>query len=78
MAQGAERLVGRTDELGQMEDALGELAQGHPAVIELVGEPGILFLSQKTVESHIRSMFRNLAVSSRAELARAIERAERA
>jgi DNA-binding NarL/FixJ family response regulator len=35
-----------------------------------------LFLSQKTVESHIRNMFRKLAVSSRVELARAVERAE--
>ena len=41
MAQGAERLVGRTDELAQIEDGLGELAEGRPAVIELVGEPGI-------------------------------------
>ena len=41
MAQGAEQLVGRTDELAQMETALGELAEGRPAVIELVGEPGI-------------------------------------
>ena len=37
-----------------------------------------LFLSQKTVESHIRNMFRKLDVSSRVELARTIEQAERA
>ena len=36
-----------------------------------------LFLSQKTVESHIRNMFRKLAVSSRVELARAVEQADR-
>ena len=41
MAQGAERLVGRTGEVGQIEDALAELAEGRPAAIELVGEPGI-------------------------------------
>ena len=41
MAQGAERLVGRTGEVGQIEDALAALAEGRPAVIELVGEPGI-------------------------------------
>ena len=37
-----------------------------------------LFLSQKTVESHIRNMFRKLSVSSRVELARAVEQADRA
>jgi DNA-binding CsgD family transcriptional regulator len=36
-----------------------------------------LFLSPKTVETHIRNMFRKLDIVSRVEIARAIERADR-
>jgi DNA-binding NarL/FixJ family response regulator len=35
-----------------------------------------LFLSQKTVEAHLRNMFRKMDVASRFELARVLERAE--
>jgi DNA-binding NarL/FixJ family response regulator len=37
-----------------------------------------LFLSPKTVETHMRNIFRKLHVSSRADVARAIERFDRA
>jgi DNA-binding CsgD family transcriptional regulator len=36
-----------------------------------------LYLSQKTVETHLRNIFRKIDVSSRVELARTVERAER-
>jgi DNA-binding CsgD family transcriptional regulator len=39
--------------------------------------PQTLFLGQKTVESHLRNIFRKVDVSSRVELARAVERADR-
>jgi ATP/maltotriose-dependent transcriptional regulator MalT len=42
---------------------------------EIAGE---LFLSQKTIESHLRNIFRKVGVSSRVELARAVERTDRA
>ncbi|HET8756436.1 MAG TPA: LuxR C-terminal-related transcriptional regulator, partial [Solirubrobacteraceae bacterium] len=38
----------------------------------------VLFLSQKTVETHVRNLFHKLDVSSRVEVARLVERADRA
>jgi DNA-binding NarL/FixJ family response regulator len=37
----------------------------------------VLFLSLKTVETHVRSIFRKLDVSSRIEVAELVEREER-
>ena len=70
---------GATDEIGVQSLSERELEVAR-LIVERKTNPQIaaaLFLSQKTVESHIRNMFRKLAVSSRVELARAVERAGR-
>jgi DNA-binding NarL/FixJ family response regulator/tetratricopeptide (TPR) repeat protein len=57
-----------------------ELQVAH-LVVERMTNPQIaahLFLSHKTVQTHLRNIFRKLDVTSRVELARAVERAERA
>jgi DNA-binding NarL/FixJ family response regulator/tetratricopeptide (TPR) repeat protein len=49
-------------------------------VVDRMTNPQIaaqLFLSHKTVQTHLRNIFRKMDVSSRVELARAVERAER-
>ena len=50
-------------------------------VVDRMTNPEIadaLFLSPKTAETHLRNIFRKLDVSSRVEVARAVERADRA
>ena len=41
MGQLAEHVVGRDEELRSFDQVLGDVAQGRPAAIQLVGEPGI-------------------------------------
>ena len=63
------------DALSQRELELARLVVDRKTNPEIAAA---LFLSQKTVESHLRNIFRKLGVSSRVELARAVERADRA
>jgi DNA-binding NarL/FixJ family response regulator len=64
-------------------DAVASLTERELEVARLIvdrrtnGEiAAALFLSKKTVESHVRSLFHKLGVSSRVEVAREVERAE--
>jgi DNA-binding NarL/FixJ family response regulator len=61
--------------LTQRETEVARLVVDRRTNPEIAGE---LFLSVKTIETHLRSIFRKLDVSSRHEVARAVERAERA
>jgi DNA-binding NarL/FixJ family response regulator len=68
---------GRADAAG-IESLSGRELEVALLVVDRKTNPEIaadLFLSKKTVESHLRNIFRKLDVSSRVELARAIERA---
>jgi DNA-binding NarL/FixJ family response regulator len=71
---------GKADATG-LESLTGRELQVARLVVDRKTNPEIaadLFLSQKTVETHLRNIFRKLDVSSRVELARAVERADRA
>jgi len=69
--------AGKTD--GTNIDSLTERElQVARLVVDRMTNPEIaaeLFLSQKTVESHLRNIFHKIDVSTRVELARAVERA---
>ena len=79
------RRIHRRSAPGTGEDGIGSLTERELQLARLVVErktnpqiAGELFLSPKTVETHLRNIFRKLGVSNRVELARAVERADRA
>jgi ATP/maltotriose-dependent transcriptional regulator MalT len=70
---------GKTDATG-IESLTERELQVARLVVDRKTNPEIaaeLFLSQKTVETHLRNIFRKIDVSSRVALARAVERADR-
>ena len=79
------RSVHRRTTRGKADDGLASLTERELELARLVVDrktnPQIaaeLFLSQKTVETHLRNIFRKVGVSNRVELARTVEQAERA
>ena len=69
---------GAGDGVGSLTERELELAR---LVVDRKTNPQIaaeLFLSQKTVETHLRNIFRKVGVANRVELARAVEEAARA
>jgi DNA-binding NarL/FixJ family response regulator len=79
------RLGARTEPRGPAapdDSGVGALSKRELEIANLVTDrltnrevAAALFLSDKTVESHMRNIFRKLGVSSRVEVARAVERA---
>jgi ATP/maltotriose-dependent transcriptional regulator MalT len=61
------------DSLSERELQVARLVVDRKTNPEIAAE---LFLSQKTVETHLRNIFRKIGVSTRVELARAVERAD--
>jgi DNA-binding CsgD family transcriptional regulator len=75
------RIQQRTRAVGPAGTALESLTERELQLTMLVVDrktnpeiAGELFLSQKTVETHLRNIFRKVGVTSRVELARAVER----
>jgi ATP/maltotriose-dependent transcriptional regulator MalT len=71
---------GKTDGIGidsltERELQVAQLVVNRKTNPEIAAE---LFLSPKTVETHLRNIFRKISVTSRVELARAVERADHA
>ena len=66
------RADGGLESLSRREREIAELVTARKTNREMAAE---LFLSEKTVESHLRNIFAKLGASSRVEVARAVERA---
>ena len=78
------RAVHRRSAAGTADDGIAALTERELQLARLVVDrktnPEIaaeLYLSVKTVETHLRNIFRKVGVSSRVELARAVEQSER-
>jgi DNA-binding CsgD family transcriptional regulator len=76
-----ERVHRRTGGSRTAHSGIGSLTERELQVARLVVDrrtnaeiAGVLYLSPKTVETHLRNIFQKLAVSTRAELARVVER----
>ncbi len=62
---------GGLESLSRREREVADLVTARKTNREMAAE---LFLSEKTVESHLRNIFAKLGTSSRVEVARAVER----